>query len=90
MDFCDLQENYLTDTYRKQLLDTDIKKTGIDAPKTASKKVVHKIVEATRELMGNKIAEKNCTNKRCDWSKFEKCSKNSYSTREKTRDIQVL
>ena len=33
-------------------------KTGLDAAKTASKKVVHKTVEATGELIGNKIDEK--------------------------------
>ena len=33
-------------------------KTGLDAAKTASKKVVHKTVEATAVLIGNKIAEK--------------------------------
>ena len=81
----------LSDWYiQKTVIRHWYKKTGTDAPKTASKKVVHKIVEATGELMGNKIAEKNCATKRCDWSKFEKCSKNSYSTREKTRDTQVL
>ena len=33
-------------------------KIGLDAAKVASKKVVHKTVEATGELIGNKIAEK--------------------------------
>ena len=33
-------------------------KTGIDAAKTASKRVVQKTVEATRDLIGNKIADK--------------------------------
>ena len=33
-------------------------KTGIDAAKTASKKVVPKTAEATRDLIGNKIAAK--------------------------------
>ena len=33
-------------------------KTGLDAAKTASKKVVHKTDEATGELIGNKIDEK--------------------------------
>ena len=39
--------------YRKQLLDT-----GLDALKTAFKKVAHKAAEATDELMGSKIADK--------------------------------
>ena len=33
-------------------------KTGIDAAKTASKRVVQKIAEATGDLIGNKIADK--------------------------------
>ena len=32
-------------------------KTGLDNVKTASKKVVHKTAEASRELIGNKITE---------------------------------
>ena len=39
--------------YRKQLLDT-----GLDALKTASKKVVHKEAEATGEFIGKNIAGK--------------------------------
>ena len=33
-------------------------KTGIDAAKTASKRVVQKTAETTRDLIGNKIADK--------------------------------
>ena len=33
-------------------------KTGIDAAKTASERVVQKIAEATGDLIGNKIADK--------------------------------
>ena len=33
-------------------------KTGMDAAKTPSKRVVQKIAEATRDLIGNKIADK--------------------------------
>ena len=39
--------------HRKQLLDA-----GPDAPRTASRKVLHKAAEATGELLGNKIADK--------------------------------
>ena len=39
------------------LLDT-ARNTGLDATKTASKKLVHKAIEATGEFIGNKIAEK--------------------------------
>ena len=41
----------------KKLMDTATK-TGIDAAKTASKRVVQKTEEATGDLTGNKIADK--------------------------------
>ena len=47
MAFCHLQEN----------LDT-ARKTGIDAAKTASKRVVQKTAETTADLIGNKITDK--------------------------------
>ena len=43
--------------YGKKLMDTATK-TGIDAAKTASKKVVQKTAEATGDLIGNKIVDK--------------------------------
>ena len=45
------------DKYGKKLLDAATK-TGIDAAKTASKRVVQKTAEATADLIGNKIADK--------------------------------
>ena len=45
------------DKYGKKLIDTATK-TGIDAAKTASKRVVQKTAEATGDLFGNKIADK--------------------------------
>ena len=45
------------DKYDKKLMDTATK-TGMDAPKTASKRVVQKIAEATGDLIGNKMADK--------------------------------
>ena len=45
------------DKYGKKLIDTATK-TGIDAAKTASKRVVQKTAEATEDLIGNKIADK--------------------------------
>ena len=45
------------DIYGKKLMDTATK-TGIDAAKTASKRVVQKTAEATGDLIGNKIADK--------------------------------
>ena len=47
----------LGDRYGKKLIDTTAK-TEIDAAKTASKRVVQKTVEATGDLIANKIADK--------------------------------
>ena len=41
----------------KKLMDTTTK-TGMDAVKTASKRVVQKTAEATGDLIGNKIVDK--------------------------------
>ena len=43
-----------SDKYGKNVMDTATK-TGIDAAKTASKRVVQKTEEATGDLIGNKI-----------------------------------
>ena len=43
--------------YGKKLIDTATK-TGIDAVKTASKRVVQKTAEGSGDLIGNKIADK--------------------------------
>ena len=45
------------DKYGNKLMDTATK-IGIDAPKTASKRVVQKTAEVTVDLIGNKIADK--------------------------------
>ena len=47
----------LGDKYGEKLMDTATK-TGIDATKTASKRVVQKTAEATGDLIGNKMAYK--------------------------------
>ena len=39
-------------------MDTAKKKIGLDAAKIASKRVVQKTAEATRDLIGNKTADK--------------------------------
>ena len=46
-----------SDKYGKKLMDTATKR-GIDAAKTASKKVIQKTAEATGDLTGSKIADK--------------------------------
>ena len=45
------------DKYGKKLMNTATK-TGIEAPKIASKKVVQKTTEAIGDLIGNEIADK--------------------------------
>ena len=45
------------DNYSKKLMDIATK-TGIDAAKTPSKRVVQKATEATGDLIGNKITDK--------------------------------
>ena len=45
------------DKHGKKLMDTATK-TGIDKAKIASKRVVQNTAEATRDLIGNKIADK--------------------------------
>ena len=47
----------LCDKFGKRLMDTATK-TGIDAAKTTSKRVVQKTAEAAGDLIGNKIADK--------------------------------
>ena len=54
--------------------------TGIDAAKSASKRVVQKNAEATEDLIGNKIADRQAEKKR----KNKKCRRNLHSTRKKT------
>ena len=54
MVFCHLQENLVIN---EKLMDTTTK-TGLDTAKIASKRVVEKTAEATRDLIGNKIADK--------------------------------
>ena len=46
-----------SDKFGKKLMDTAAKK-GIDAAKTASKWAVQKTADATRDLIGNRIADK--------------------------------
>ena len=46
------------DNYGNKLMDTTTK-TGINAAKTSSKRVIQKTAEATGDLIGNKIADKN-------------------------------
>ena len=53
---CHLQKKF-GNKYGKKIMDTATK-IGIDAAKTALKMIVQKTAEATRYLIGNKIADK--------------------------------
>ena len=50
----------LSNKYSQKLLDS-AKKSTTDAIKTASKRAIQKIAEATGDLIGNKIADKTTT-----------------------------
>ena len=69
------------DKYGKKLIDTATK-TGMDAAKFASKRVVQKTAEATGDLIGNKKADRiNWINKSKEKEKLkEKPEKNLHST----------
>ena len=72
------------DKYGKKLMDTATK-TGIDAAKTASKRVVQKTAEAAGDLIGNKIADKiTSIGKPKEKEKNKRNRRNLYSTRKKT------
>ena len=47
----------MSNKYSQKLVDT-AKKSATDAIKTASKRAIPKTAEATRDLIGNKIADK--------------------------------
>ena len=71
-------------------LDT-ARKTGIDAVKTASKRVVRKTAEATGDLIGNKIADNiNSIGKSEEKEKDKESIRNVYSTRKKATIIDDL
>ena len=55
--FCCLFQKTFGDKYGEKLI-IFTTKTGIDAAKTASKRVVRKAAEATGDLIGNKMADK--------------------------------
>ena len=62
--FCHLLKKVLINMVK--LMDTATK-TGMDAAKIASKRVVQKIAEATEDLIGNKIADKIKVNQKNSW-----------------------
>ena len=60
-------------------------KTGIDATKTASERVVQKTAEATGDLIGNKIADKITSIGKPKEKTKE--TRNLYSTRKKDNKL---
>ena len=63
-------------------MDTTIK-TGIDAAKTTSKRIVQKTAEATWDLIGNNIADKITSIGKPE-EKEKKNRRNLHSSRKKT------
>ena len=58
-------------------------KTGMDAAKAVSKRVVQKTAEATGDLIGNKIADKITSIGKPKEKETKKNRRNLYSTRKK-------
>ena len=58
-------------------------KTGVDAAKTDSKRVVQKTAEATGDLIGYKIAHKITSIGKSKGKRSKKNRRNLYSTRKK-------
>ena len=84
MVFCNLLKNVVINM-EKKLMDTATK-TGIDAAKTTSKRIVQKTEEAAGDLIGNKIADKIASigKPKKKKKKKQKNRRNLYSTRKKT------
>ena len=57
MNFYHLQKISLSNKYNQKLIDS-AKKSTADAIKTSSQRAIEKTVEATADLIGNKIADK--------------------------------
>ena len=86
MAFWHLQKKF-GDKYGKKLMDTATKR-GIDAAKTASKRVVQKTAGATGDLIRNKIADKITLIGRSKEKKKEKKQK-KFTFRQK-KDNKLL
>ena len=74
------------DKYGKTLIDTATK-TGIDAAKIASKRVIQKTAEATGDLIGNKIADKITSLGKTKSKEKEKEEQEIYIPPEKRQQI---
>ena len=89
MAFCHLLKNLVNNG--KKLMDTATK-TGINAAKIASKRVVQKTAEATGDLIGNKIADKitSIGKTKEKQKQKQKNRRNICSTRKKTTNFNDL
>ena len=74
------------DKYGKKLMDIGTK-TGIDAAKTASKRVFQKTPEATGDLIGSKIADQITSLGKSKEKKETKTAKKIYIPPEKRQQI---
>ena len=61
--FAKNMDKNVSNKYGQKLIDS-AKKSTTDAIKTASKRVIQKTAEATYDLIGNKIADNKCFNKK--------------------------
>ena len=78
-------ERKFVDKYGQKLMDTATK-TGIGTAKTASKRVVQKISEATGDLMGNKIADKITSVGKITSKNGKRKTRNLHTTKKRTAD----
>ena len=72
----------LSNKYGQKLFDS-AKKSTTDAIKTASKRAIRKIAEATNDLIGNKIADKVTSVSK------KKSSKELHNNDEKKKDVEI-
>ena len=78
------------DKYVKKLMDAATK-AGIDAAKTASKRVVQKTAEATTDLIGSKIADKiTSLGKKKVQKKKKRYKKSTYHQNHQIKDRKLL
>ena len=87
MVFYHLQENLVINMV-KRLMDI-VTKTGINAAKSASKRVVQKTAEATGYLMGHKVPDK-ITSVEKTKSKEKKKMKGQNNTYHQKKDCKLL
>ena len=69
------------DKYSKKLMDTETK-TGIEAAKTASKRVPQTTAEAAGDLTGNKIADQITS--------LDKSKKKKKERKDKTNEVEEI